>query len=168
MEIPILERRRIEGEMLKLVYDELTARFGAATSKEILTKVIRNSAIEQGRRFAEQEPAPTTLKSFVKLYDLWKMNGALEIDVKREDDRHFDFDVTRCRYAEMYREMGLGEIGHILSCNRDGTFCQGYDPKIALSRTQTLMQGASHCDFRYRYDADGPREPDREDTDEAR
>ncbi len=62
----------------------------------------------------------------------------------------FDFNVRRCRYAETYRAMGLGEIGDILSCNRDGAFCEGYDPRIKLTRTQTIMKGASHCDFRYR------------------
>ena len=50
--------------------------------------------------------------------------------------------------------MGLGDIGHLLSCNRDATFCEGYDPRLKLTRTQTIMQGASHCDFRYRYDAE--------------
>ncbi|HLY00558.1 MAG TPA: L-2-amino-thiazoline-4-carboxylic acid hydrolase, partial [Roseiarcus sp.] len=62
----------------------------------------------------------------------------------------FDFNVRRCRYAETYRAMGLGAIGDILSCNRDGSFCEGYDPRIEFSRTQTIMAGASHCDFRYR------------------
>jgi hypothetical protein len=38
----------------------------------------------------------------------------------------------------------------VLSCNRDATFCEGYDPRIKLTRTQTIMGGASHCDFRYR------------------
>ena len=61
-----------------------------------------------------------------------------------------DFNVRRCRYAETYRAMGLGDIGDILSCNRDGAFCEGYDPRIKLTRTQTIMGGASHCDFRYR------------------
>ena len=56
------------------------------------------------------------------------------------------------RYAEMYRSMGLGEIGHLLSCQRDGSFCEGYDPKLKFARTQTLMQGASHCDFHYVYE----------------
>ena len=49
-------------------------------------------------------------------------------------------------------EMGLAEIGGLLSCGRDGTFCTGYDPRIKLERTQTIMQGASHCDFRYRWE----------------
>jgi hypothetical protein len=47
--------------------------------------------------------------------------------------------------------MGLGEIGHLLSCQRDGTFCEGYDDRIKLKRTQTIMQGASHCDFDYTF-----------------
>jgi len=62
------------------------------------------------------------------------------------------FHVTRCRYAEMYRDMGLGDIGHLLSCQRDGTFCEGYDKRLKLKRTQTIMQGASHCDFSYTYE----------------
>jgi hypothetical protein len=53
--------------------------------------------------------------------------------------------------------MGLGEIGHLLSCQRDGTFCQGYDERLELTRTQTIMQGASHCDFRYVYEGEGER-----------
>ena len=59
------------------------------------------------------------------------------------------YNVVRCRYAEMYREMGLAEIGHLLSCGRDGTFCKGFNPRIELERNQTIMAGASHCDFRY-------------------
>ena len=51
--------------------------------------------------------------------------------------------------------MGLGKIGHLLSCNRDGTFCQGYDPNITLERKQTIMEGASCCTFRYRYKSTG-------------
>jgi hypothetical protein len=54
----------------------------------------------------------------------------------------------------MYKAMGLGEIGHLLSCQRDGTFCEGYDPKLKLTRTRTIMQGASRCDFAYRYEED--------------
>ena len=71
------------------------------------------------------------------------------MEVLESSDTHVNFNVTHCRYSEMYKEMGLGHIGHLLSCNRDGTFCEGYDPSINFERTQTIMSGASHCDFRY-------------------
>jgi hypothetical protein len=49
--------------------------------------------------------------------------------------------------------MGLADLGAILSCNRDGAFCEGYHDKLKLTRTRTLMGGAAHCDFRYDYEA---------------
>jgi hypothetical protein len=90
------------------------------------------------------------MQTIADLRPLWTLDNALEIDVLQQDDTVMDFNITRCRYAETYREMGLGEIGHLLSCQRDGTFCEGYDKRLEPTRTQTIMQGASHCDFRYR------------------
>jgi hypothetical protein len=78
------------------------------------------------------------------------------VTVHEATDKVFNFDVTRCRYAEAYKEMGLEKIGHLMSCNRDGTFCEGYDPNIKLDRKQTIMQGAACCTFRYRYEAEKP------------
>ena len=93
----------------------------------------------------------TSLKAFQDVMPLWTKGGALEIEVKEQGPETFTFNVVRCRYAETYKAMGLGEIGHLLSCNRDGAFCEGYDPKLKLERTQTIMQGAAYCDFRYRF-----------------
>ena len=45
--------------------------------------------------------------------------------------------------------MGLSEIGHLLSCNRDGSFCEGFDPGLKLERRLTLMLGDDCCTFRY-------------------
>lgn len=152
MTIPIIQRRRIEAELIKEIYETLVERFGREAAAEVISRSIRRSAIAQARQFAEKEPAGTNLETFADLYKHWTAEDALTIDVKRRDATVLEFDVKRCRYAEMYRDMGLGDIGHLLSCNRDGAFCEGYDPAIKFSRTQTLMQGATHCDFRYRYE----------------
>ena len=90
------------------------------------------------------------MRAFIDIFELWTRGGALEIEVLEASDERFDFNVTRCRYAEMYREMGLGDIGHLLSCNRDGTFVEGFDPRLRLERAQTIMGGAPCCTFRYR------------------
>ena len=156
-ELPMIERRRIEAEIIKPVYEELVARLGEAAAIEILTAAIRRSAIAQGQHFAAQSGGKTDLDGFADLLPHWTKGGALEMEVTHRDAARFDFDVTRCRYAEMYRAMGLGAIGHILSCNRDGTFCEGYDDRITLTRTQTIMGGAPHCDFRYRFERDAKK-----------
>ncbi len=156
-DLPMIERRRIEAEIIKPVYEELVARLGEAAAREILTAAIRKAAIAQGQRFAAQSGGKTDLDAFADLLPQWTKGGALEMEVRHRDAGRFDFDVTRCRYAEMYRAMGLGAIGHILSCNRDGTFCEGYDDRITLTRTQTIMGGASHCDFRYRFEPEAKK-----------
>ena len=54
----------------------------------------------------------------------------------------------------MYRKMGFGDFGDIFSCTRDFEFSTGFNSKIKLSRTQTIMQGDSFCNFRYTMDED--------------
>lgn len=156
--LAMLERRRIEAKILKHVYETLKASHGAAVAAQTIASAVRSASIEQASDMAAADRAQnggqTSLRTFIDLQHLWTMNGALEVDVKEQSDTRFVFNVTRCRYAEMYRDMGLGEIGHLLSCQRDGTFCEGYDPRLKLTRTQTIMQGASHCDFAYRYEDD--------------
>ncbi len=148
-ELPILQRRRIEAEVIRPIYEELAVEVGEERARAVLARAIERAAIAAGASFAERTEGGTSLETFRDLYELWTHDGALEIEVHRADAERFDFDVTRCRYAEMYRELGLGELGSILSCNRDGVFCTGYDPRIRLERTRTLMQGAPSCDFRY-------------------
>ena len=80
----------------------------------------------------------------------WMQDDALTIEVVEQSDERYGFNVTRCRYAEMYRELGIPELGAVLSCNRDFSLIEGYNKDVELTRTQTLMEGKSHCDFRYR------------------
>ncbi|HAN08077.1 MAG TPA: hypothetical protein DCP89_06205, partial [Acidimicrobiaceae bacterium] len=47
---------------------------------------------------------------------------------------------------------GIPELGALFSCNRDGTMVEGFNSDIKFERTQTIMNGASHCDFRYSID----------------
>ena len=146
-ELPILEQRRIEATVIKPIYEEMVAQLGTERARDILGSAIRKAAIAQGASLAGT--VERGLPGFIRLFERWKAGDALEVEVLRESEDRFDFNVTRCRYAEMYREMGLGEIGHLLSCGRDGAFCDGFDPNIRLERTRTIMGGASQCDFRY-------------------
>ena len=148
--IPMIERRRIEAAILKHVYDTLKANHGDEVAKKTIAEAVRSSSIEQAKEFAAKVGGKTSMQTFIDRQALWKIGNAIEMEVKEQTEKSYVFNVTRCRYAEMYRDMGLDEIGHLLSCQRDATFCEGYDPRLRLTRTQTIMQGASHCDFRYK------------------
>jgi hypothetical protein len=150
--LPMLERRRIEAAILKHVYETLEASHGTEVAQRTIAEAVRRSAMAQAGQMAASVGGKTSLQTFIDRQELWTRGGALEREVIEESASRYRFNVTRCKYAEMYRDMGLGEIGHLLSCQRDGTFCEGYDPRIKLKRTQTIMQGASHCDFDYTFE----------------
>ncbi len=152
-EIPTLAKRRLQAQVIGPIYAEMVEQLGEERAGAILDSAIRKAAIAEGKHFAAKSNGQTSMADFIKLYELWTADGALEMQVLEANDTTFNFDITRCRYAETYKEMGLGKIGHLLSCNRDGTFCQGYDPNITLERRQTIMEGASCCTFRYSYAA---------------
>jgi hypothetical protein len=150
-ELGILARRKIEAAIIAPIYDEMRKAIGEAKARDILRRAIRRAAIDAGAEMASRaEGGGADLESFKAILSLWTKDDALTIEVIDDKPGVLDFNVRRCRYAETYRAMGLADIGDILSCNRDGAFCEGYDPRIMLTRTQTIMGGASHCDFRYR------------------
>ena len=151
-ELPTLTKRRLQAQVIGPIHAEMVAEIGAEKADKILDAAIRKAAIAEGREFAKKAPGGvTSMADFIKLYENWTADGALEVEVLEASAITFNFDVTRCKYAESYKEMGLGHIGHLMSCNRDGTFCEGYDPNIALERKQTIMAGAPRCTFRYSY-----------------
>lgn len=150
--IPILAQRRIEAAFAKGIYEEMKAELGEDAAKRILTSAVVKLAKSTAAGMAQEAGGNPGLDGFRAILPRWTAEDALAIDVVKSTPTESHFNVTRCRYSEMYREMGLADLGAILSCNRDGAFCEGYDKRLKMERTQTLMGGASHCDFRYRQD----------------
>lgn len=144
----VIDRRRVEAMVLGPMLRAFQAEFGVEKTNEIATSVITKLAREQGAEFAEGIGS-NSLDDYAAGKDAWRRHGALEVDIIESDSEKYSFDVTRCKYAEMYTELGYGDLGAIFSCTRDFEFVAGFNPNVNLKRTQTIMQGASHCDFRY-------------------
>ena len=67
-----------------------------------------------------------------------------------DTDVTFGINMTRCHFAEYFRKIGEPEVGALLTCGVDFAAQALLRPSWELQRTQTLMKGASHCDFRWR------------------
>ena len=147
-DIGVLKRREIEARVLAPFVEALGQAFGRDTVVEILRDTVERIAREQGAALAA-ERGGNQLDRFAEATVAWMKDDALTIDVLAHDATRYEFNVTRCRYAEMYRALGIAELGAVLSCNRDAALIAGYNSGVALARTQTLMEGATHCDFRY-------------------
>jgi L-2-amino-thiazoline-4-carboxylic acid hydrolase len=150
MPLPLLEQREIEAKIVGPLIRAFAAEIGEERTLAIVRPLIRKLAQESGgelaRRLGEQ-----TMEAFATTLGRWQENGALEIEILEQSPARLSFNVTRCRYAEMYRALGLADLGASLSCERDAALVEGFNPDIQLTRTQTIMEGASCCDFRFQF-----------------
>jgi predicted ArsR family transcriptional regulator len=147
--IGVLTRREVEARILKPVIEALAAEFGRERVFEIVREVIVDVARQQGAELAETI-GENSLETFAESLRYWTRDNALELDVIEKGSRVLSFNVMRCRYAELYRALGMSDVGATLSCNRDYALIEGFNGQVALTRTQTIMEGAAYCDFRYR------------------
>ena len=145
----VLTRREVEARILIPVINALGDAFGRDEVLTVVRDTIVKIARQQGAALSQQMGG-NSLKNFVDSLAYWTQDKALEIDVIEESDEVLSFNVTRCRYAELYESLGIREIGTSFSCTRDFALIEGFNPEILLERSQTIMEGAEYCDFRYR------------------
>ena len=61
------------------------------------------------------------------------------------------FDVTLCPLADYFKDQGVPELTAHAACNLD--YCAAREFGVNLARTQTIADGAAHCDFRWKFPA---------------
>ncbi|MCK9494678.1 MAG: L-2-amino-thiazoline-4-carboxylic acid hydrolase [Dehalococcoidia bacterium] len=148
--ISLLQQRGIEAEVLIPFIRRLEAEMGKERAHAIAREVIEEIARQQGRDVAAAL-GRDDIEGFTHVKETWSgAGGDLTIETLRQDSEALEFNVVGCRFAEMYRRMGAEDLGFLLSCQRDFSLSEGYSADLHLERTQTIMQGASYCDFRYR------------------
>lgn len=147
-EVGVLKRREIEARVLRPFFEAVKARLGETEAKAMLARVIVEVAKAAGRSMRRGGDAD--LRDFADAWEPWFRGGALEVVEHERDADVWRFDVVRCRYAELYRSLGIADLGSTLSCARDAALIEGYDTAVSFERTTTLMEGAERCDFVYR------------------
>jgi hypothetical protein len=147
--LSLLHQREIEARMIGPLIRAVAAELGEEKTLRLLRGVIADLARQDGAELA-WHLGETSLEAFAQTLDRWREGGALEIDLLEQSSERLSFNVTRCRYAELYHALGLADLGSSLSCQRDFALVQGFNPAIQLTRTQTIMEGAPYCDFRFR------------------
>jgi hypothetical protein len=144
----LLEQREVEAAAIAPLYRAFARELGEERARVILAETVGELARQSGCSTAAALGG-NSLVYLKQAVERWKAGGALELTVLRDDTHAFEFNVTRCRFAEMYRRLGLEDLGPILSCSRDGRMVEGFNPGLGFTRTRTLMEGADHCDFRF-------------------
>jgi hypothetical protein len=150
MSVSVLQQAKIQARVLVPLVKALQAELGEEQANAIVRKALRDLYRRYGEEFWRAKKEESLGKAMTSAFATFARDDALDFEVKEQSQDAFDIDVRRCRYAEFYNALGEPELGFLLICSADYLMAEGFGPEIKLTRTQTIMQGASHCDFRYR------------------
>ena len=153
MDIPLIERVKIQAQVLVPLVRTLQAELGEERANAVVRKALAALYRSFGETWWRAQQAAGLGDRMARAFEAFAAAGALDTDVVRQAPDAFDVDVTRCAYAEFYKAIGAPDLGFLLTCSADFDLADGYGAPVRLTRTQTIMQGANRCDFRYALDA---------------
>ena len=158
MGIPVIEQAKIQARILVPLVKAMQAELGEERANALVRRAVGDIYRRYGEEFWRAKQEKNLGKIMASAFATFARGDALDYRVRQQSHDAFDIDVTGCRYAQLYKELGEPELGFLLVCSADFRMAEGFDPDIKLTRTQTIMQGASHCDFRYKRQSESKTE----------
>jgi hypothetical protein len=146
-DVPLIDRIKIQAEVLVPLIKTMEAELGTERAHGL----VRQALSEHYRKMAEDMVSEqgSALGAMALFGAMSTAGDAVDVEYGEMSESAFDFDIVGCRYAQFFKEIGEPELGFLLVCSIDDHMAVGM-PGLAFNRTQTIMQGADHCDFRYR------------------
>jgi L-2-amino-thiazoline-4-carboxylic acid hydrolase len=153
--IPAIEQAKLHAQVLVPLIKVLQAELGEERANALVRKALGDVYRRLGEQWRQTKGSRHAGEGMALAFAAFAKGDALDYSVRAQSEETYEIDVTRCRYAQFYKELGEPELGFLLVCSSDFPFAEGFDPDLKLVRSQTIMQGASHCDFRYKRRKDG-------------
>lgn len=155
MTVPVIEQVKIQAQVLVPLIKALREEIGVERANKLVRKVLAGHFRKLGEASWRRLGTEGAEKKIERTWKSFAAGDALGYQVLKSSPEAFELNITECQYAKFYKELGEPELGFLLVCSQDDAFFEGYEG-VRLKRTQTIMQGASHCDFRYRLEQKKP------------
>ena len=158
--ISLLDQVKIQAQVLVPVLRALRTELGTARANQLITTALRDWSHALFQAVAADKPGtPQDKWTALTLDNMPRIGDAVQYTTLKQEPEAFEFDVTSCRYADFFRALGEPELGGVLLCEADFHIADVAEGTVELTRRQTIMQGATHCDFRYRMKSQAPSSP---------
>lgn len=150
MGISVLEQAKIQAQVLVPLVKALQAELGEERANAVVREALGDVYRRLGEQWWRAKDSKHVGENMARAFAAFAKGDAIDYSVRAQSQDAYEIDVTGCRYAQFYKELGEPELGFLLVCSLDFPFAEGFGADVGLTRTQTIMQGASHCDFRYK------------------
>jgi predicted hydrocarbon binding protein len=120
----------------------------------MLKRASEQSGRSSAKGFARNLPENDfeSFKSWARQPDrFWQ--HALTFEIVEDSDTALEVKITECLWAKTFREMEASDIGYAGICHGDFAYAEGFNPKLRMERTKTLMQGDDRCNHRWLWEA---------------
>ena len=150
--IPLLAEVKLQAQVLIPILRTLRMEMGKDKADVIVARALRDWVRSVYLRIGEKQVGSPR----EKWQGVWnelrpRIGDVVERELLRDDNDARDYNVKRCGFAEFFKALGEPELGALLVCDFDYYVAEVGAPTVELTRTQTIMEGAPYCDFRYRF-----------------
>jgi L-2-amino-thiazoline-4-carboxylic acid hydrolase len=150
-ELSLLEKVKIQAQVLIPLLRAFRAALGEEQANQIANTALRGWSQQLFRDIGLRlDGSPMQKWMALRAAVIAKAAENVDVELLRQDEDAIDADVMGCRYAEFFKNLGEPELGALLICKMDFDVAAVGNPDVELQRTQTIMEGGSHCDFRYK------------------
>ena len=151
-EIPLLDEIKLQTDVIIPILNTLRKELGKEKADKLICDALRPHVRSVYHKIGEQKSGTP----FEKWEKVWaeirpRIGDNVEREYLKNDEYSRNYNVHRCKFAEFFKELGEPELGMILMCDFDYYIAEIGSPVVELTRTQTIMEGADHCDFCYRF-----------------
>jgi hypothetical protein len=148
-----LDEFKAEAQVLIPVLKAARAELGEEQANRLILDALQTWHRERIKHICASIPGtPEEKWSTIKKLDGTRTReNDLEFTILRWDSEALEYDVSRCIYADFFRELGESELGVILVCDADKYLVEEVTgPEVTYTRTQSIMEGGCICDIRWR------------------
>ncbi len=143
MKTSILEATKIQARAVIPIVKALEAEMGKDAAHALVGRAIAENYVAWREKLGFVENSHPRDDANAPAFPV-------ENTVVEDSDEAYGHDVTGCVFADYFRSIGEAEIGALMTCGVDFAAEARIRPNWEFSRTQTRMQGATCCDFRWR------------------
>lgn len=143
-QMTLLQRVKTQAEVLVPLIKHMESELGRDTAHQLVRAALSDQYRELAREYVRASNGDR-MAAFMQFGAVSSEGDAIEMEVQDSPPGRMNFNVVRCSYAKFFQELGEPDLGFLLVCAADFPTAEGLG--VGLERTQTIMQGAEHCDF---------------------
>jgi hypothetical protein len=144
-ELTLLERTKIQAEVLIPLIRAMEEQIGREQAHRLVRQALGDQVRESIHIATSSGGSRDTVEWLLRIS---QAGDALDLDRLDGAADEVNVNVTRCAYAEFFEQLDERELGFLLVCSLDYDVADGAG--VTLQRSQTIMQGSDHCDFRFK------------------